>query len=217
MMPIIIGDQTFKTQKQLKEYIQSIFKELDLTESIKDKNIKYFEFLKLLCERHPQKDEKLKNFKDFKINRDSLNKKAFSLFIINNDNTETIISWIVCISGKDINPLTLFSSCLRNEIFYQINDFKETVDLSICTLCTKLTTEIHIDHIIHFSKLVDDFISINKIKIPNNYLKPLNSFILKFNSEDQWIGDLFKEYHLNNASLRVLCAKCNLTRTKYIK
>ena len=36
-----------------------------------------------------------------------------------------------------------------------------------------------------------------------------------FKDEDAWIGNLFKPYHLQHATLRVLCETCNLTRKKY--
>ncbi len=34
---------------------------------------------------------------------------------------------------------------------------------------------------------------------------------------DEWIGNLFYDYHLQHAKLRVLCERCNLTREKYKK
>ena len=47
------------------------------------------------------------------------------------------------------------------------------------------------------------------------YNKKDITFETLFKEEDTWIGKLFELYHLQHASLRVLCETCNLTRKKY--
>lgn len=140
--------------------------------------------------------------------------------IVNNDNTYTEISWRICILKVDTSPRILFNSALRQCISYQIKDFRYTSDLSYCNECNCSLYDkvIHIDHVIHFIKLIEDFMELNKeIIIPNEYIKKDITFQTMFTDDDKWIGEAFETYHLQHAKLRVLCEKCNLTRKKYKK
>jgi hypothetical protein len=55
------------------------------------------------------------------------------------------------------------------------------------------------------------------IIMPTDYNKKDLTFETLFKDEDIWIGKLFEKYHLQYATLRVLCETCNLTRVKYKK
>jgi hypothetical protein len=107
---------------------------------------------------------------------------------------------------------------LRQAISSQIRSYREKMDISVCLICNvDLSDRItHIDHEIHFAKLVDDFTKLHNITIPTEYNKLPITFERTFIEQDAWIGNLFYEYHLKNAKLRVVCEKCNLTREKYI-
>ena len=93
MKKIIIGNKIFKTQTECEKYTRSILTELGITDSVKNKNEEYFNYLILLCRRHPHHIHKLNKFVDFKIYQDTLNKRALALTIVNRDNTYTEISW----------------------------------------------------------------------------------------------------------------------------
>jgi len=75
---------------------------------------------------------------------------------------------------------------------------------------------IHIDH--HepqFVELIDNFLQIhNGLVIPTKYDKNQRTYHTKFKEQDKWIGDEFAKYHLENATLRVLCESCNTKRPK---
>lgn len=222
MKPIIIGNKTFKTQTECEKYTRSILTELGITNSVKNQNDEYFNFLILLCKRHPQHVNKLNKFVDFQIYQDALNKRGFALTIVNNDNTYTEISWRICVTGRGKTSKSLFNSALRHCISYQIKEFRDASDLSYCRECNcSLYDKIpHIDHNeIQFIKLVEDFMELNKetIIIPIEYNKKDITFETLFKEDDEWIGKLFESYHLQNATLRVLCETCNLTRKKYKK
>lgn len=75
MSQIIIGTKTFKFKAECERYTRSLLTEMDLTESMKDRSKEYFEYFLLLCKRNPNYEDKFKNFKDFQIGRDILNKK----------------------------------------------------------------------------------------------------------------------------------------------
>jgi hypothetical protein len=211
-----------KTQTACEQYTRSILTELGITNSVKLKNEVYFDFLILLCKRHPDHLDKLNKFMDFQIHQDALNTRGLALNILNNDNTYTEISWRICVTGVGKSTKTLFHSALRQCISYQIKEFRDTSDLSYCTECmSSLHDKIpHIDHHeIQFIKLVEDFIELNKetIIIPTEYSKKAITFETLFTPTDIWIGKLFEPYHLQHATLRVLCETCNLTRKKYKK
>jgi hypothetical protein len=220
MKQIIIGNKTFKTQTECEKYTRSILTELGITDSVKIKNEEYFNFLILLCRRHPHHIDKLNKFVDFQIYQDSLNKRGLALNIVNNDNTYTEISWRICVTGISKSSKTLFNSALRQCISYQIKEFRDASDLSYCRECKcSLDNKTpHIDHDeIQFIKLVEDFMELNKetIIMPIEYDKKDITYETLFKDEDAWIGNLFKPYHLQHATLRVLCETCNLTRKKY--
>ena len=110
---------------------------------------------------------------------------------------------------------------LRQTISSQIQNYREKEDtnISVCSLCKKClkNKKFHIDHVIHFAKLVDDFTNLHNITIPSKYNKMAITFEKTFTPNDKWIGELFYDYHLKHSILRVLCENCNLTREKYKK
>jgi hypothetical protein len=219
IMKITIGTLTFKTQTECEKYTRSILTDLGITDCVKIKNEEYFNFLFLLCKRHPRHHDKLNKFVDFKISQDALNKRGLALTIINNDDTNTEISWRICVTGKGKSSKTLFHSALRQCISYQIKDFKNASDLSFCRecRCSLHDKTIHIDHdVVQFIQLVENFMNKETIIIPIEYDKKDVTFQPLFKDNDKWIGDLFELYHLEHATLRVLCETCNLTRKKYI-
>lgn len=220
MKSIVIGDKKFKTQTDCEKYTRQILTELGITNSVMNKNTEYFIYLKLLCERHPNYNEKLLKMVDFKINSSRLNPRGLELNIINNDNTYTEISWKTCVSGTTKPIKKIFVSALRQSITHQIMQFKETTDLSYCKKCNCCLKDKrnNVDHhTIQFIQLVDDFMELNKIQMPIEYNKKNITFEIVFKEEDKWIGELFSSYHLQHATLRILCEPCNLTRKKYKK
>jgi hypothetical protein len=217
---IILGNKTFKTQSECEKYTRTILTELGITDSVKLKNEEYFNFLSLLCKRHPHHLQKLIKFVDFQIYQDVLNKRGLALNIVNNDNTYTEISWRICVTGREKTSKSLFNSALRQSVSYQIKEFRDASDLSYCRECncSLYNKNLHIDHHeIQFIKLVEDFLELNKetIIIPTEYNKKELTFETLFKDEYDWIGKLFEQYHLEHATLRVLCETCNLTREKY--
>ena len=217
---ITIGTKVFKTQTECKNYTRIILTELGITISVKCKNIEHFNFLRSLCERHPRYQEKFQKFCDFRICRSALNTRGLELQIVNNDGTYTEISWNICVSGKSSTKESSFYSALRQHISLQIMNFKNTNDLSYCRECNHRFVEfsppVHIDHVIQFKQLVENFLEINtNIIIPTEYEKKERTYETLFANSDRWIGELFEKYHSENAVLRVLCETCNLKRPKY--
>ena len=215
-----IGDVIYKNKAHMERTVRELLYRIGPVDSIYDYNTKYFEYIKLLCLRHPYHKEKLSLFKDFKINYGFINKKSLELTIVNNDGTFTVISWLICVAAKCRPDKFLFNQSLRESIKYQTFDFKKNAIISCCVGCNCLLEDgdYDVDHLVHFEKLVIDFMKLNnKIIIPNRYGKDEVSYHPLFLPEDSWIGLLFAEYHQINSSLRILCKHCNKTRSKYVK
>ena len=218
----IVNGITFKSVKECGDYVKQLLTETNDTMSVKETNIEAYNFLVELGKRHPRYNEKFIDFKDFKINRNSISNQFYELNIINNDDSITEISWRTCCSGKGRSDKEKFTMALRQCINTQISDFRKLSDLSQCKICNCSLKDkiINIDH--HepqFCELVHNFLELHndKITAPKNYtkIKPSNQLI--FSESDNWIGELFAEYHFNNATLRVTCKECNASRPKAIR
>jgi hypothetical protein len=216
---IIIGNNIYKTQRECENDVKNKIIEIGISKSVKTKSNEIYDFFYSLCEKHPCQIDKLKNIVDFEIKQDALNKRGLALIIINKNGTTTEISWRKCIKGKEDTPQQLYKKALRQVISSQIQTYREKDDtnISLCSLCnvSLIDKMYHIDHEIHFAKLLDDFTKLHNIIIPTEYNKKPITFERIFVDNDEWIGKLFYDYHLNNAKLRVVCEKCNLTREKY--
>jgi hypothetical protein len=217
-LQITLGEKTFKTQSECEQYTRSVLTELGVTSSVKNQNKKHFDFLLLLCKRHPFHIKKLIDFVDFKISYDLINKRALSLAIINSNNTITEIAWRTCVTGKGKSEKTLFNAALRKSVSNQIQEFRSKSNTIHCPECKNFLSDMpnHVDH--HepqFAELVEKFVDSKEIIMPRKYTKDEKTFETLFYDEDIWIGDSFQIYHSEHARLRIICEKCNLTRRKY--
>jgi hypothetical protein len=215
---IKIGDKTFSSNAECERYTRSLITEMGITKSVKQNNMNTFKYLLNLGERHHNYEEKFERFIDFEIRVDIMNKKGLALFIVNNDRTITEISWKKCITGKTTPIRDLFISSLRESIYPQISHYRENTDLSYCRICdcSLIDKLIHIDHYEpQFAELINNFLEIhNGLVIPTKYDKNKITYHTKFKEQDEWIGDKFAKYHLEHATLRVLCESCNIKRPK---
>jgi len=214
-----IGEVPYKSQIECERDVRKKLKNAGVTLSVKDKSHDLFIFLHNLCKRHPYQEKKLQNMVDFSIRNDALNRDAFAIDIINNNETTTEISWRICVSGKNHKPEKLYYMALRDSISHQIETYRIRADKTHCSMCNDcLIGKIHhIDHENHFAQIVDEFNKLYNITIPTEYNKKPITFIRTFLFEDQWIGEKFYNFHLERAKLRIVCKNCNLTRNKYRK
>jgi hypothetical protein len=77
---------------------------------------------------------------------------------------------------------------------------------------TNKTEEIHIDHIIMFKDLTNNFLK-NKKNIPTDFDSNYYNGAMFRDIDNDFAEEWFK-YHLENAQLRPLCKSCNLARSK---
>lgn len=204
----------FPSVTSLKQYVRDSLSNIDVCESLSTANNEYYKFFCELMKRHPEYAAKTSRMKDLKIIRNALNPSAFELNIVNNDNTVTPISWVVCCNAKNKNISTMFHEALRECITNQILEFRNNNN-NVCQQCGIMSNDYHIDHELDFKKIVLDFMAKYKFEIPKEYDRKKITNQIRFRVEDFHIKDLFEVYHQERAKLRVLCKRCNLGRPKY--
>lgn len=184
-----------------------------------------------LLQHHPTK--KIENIEYLIVKlRPPFNTRAL-YFYDNKCKEEDDVSYKMCIQNlfgkykKDNHLKTDTISSFRNEIhegtkkeFFLKNTFlSNDIYKSECSLCNKYITtsledkDINVDHYpIPFSKILDDFLELNEIKIESVSSKEIDN-IMKL--EDDNLSDRWKKYHDSKASYRILCEKCNTCNGSY--
>lgn len=176
----------------------------------RERNGDFKELLELF-QNHPEYPYKLRELKDICIVRNKRSPNYFEFNLVRNDGIIEDISYIECISKPNKNKN--LNEALRYCVQPQIYSFRDN-NIMKCEFCSKTnkTDEIHIDHIIMFKNLTNDFLK-NRIDIPtdfdNNYYNGA-----MFKVKDNEFANEWYEYHLENAQLRPLCKSCNLKRSK---
>ena len=214
---IIFFDTIYKTQAEFETFVKNlIYFEIGICNDVKNMHPSHFITLIEILKRHPNFIQKTQNMDNIKIIRDSLNKKAYKIIIINTDDSEIDISWKCAVTGKMKGNKHELMSAMRSSIDKQILQFRKDNDLK-CVLCNDID-KLHVDHIIHFDEIALNFINImesKNIKIPDTFGDTNDNthrrcFLqIDHNFKKEWF-----EYHFTHANLRILCQKCNLTRTK---
>ena len=194
------------TQKAKIEYFKKILDKGVCSSLVKERPTDYREMMELFA-NHPEYPYKTRDVVDMNITRNTLNRTAFQFNLIRKNGEIEDISYRYCISKPRENHK--FLDAMRNCIKPQIWTFRNNLNDVKCELCKK-TENIHIDHIYMFKNLVIDFLIINPDKPHVFNDSSDNTYV--FRSEDVEYANKWYEYHKLNATLRPLCAKCNLTR-----
>ncbi len=201
----------FKTQKALTEYTKNTINSIGICSSLKSANQAFYNFLLDLFKRHPDYPHKLMNMIDIFIVRNKMRASCYELQLRREDGSCEDISWRNCVSGKRKDDI---KAAMRSAVSDQIIDFKKRT-LFCCELCGSCeggSQDFHVDHIIQFSDIRKTFMELH----PNRPTKfGSNKYnVACFLPEDAEYERLWQDYHRSNATLRILCAKCNLTRPR---
>lgn len=213
---VIIGEHIFATQKSAEIFIRTFLNEIGVCSSVKSISLEKYNVLCHLCKRHPDSLNKMNGIIDFVIVKNKLNSKALELNILRTDGSIIDISWKICIRGTpntyNHDIYMAFRVCVED----QITHFRSTNDTSKCSICNSYNIKTHIDHVVHFQKLVEEFLQTYNGKLPSKFdTINDNSNRCCFMDIDNQLSKAFYYYHKENASLRVLCENCNLRREKY--
>jgi len=218
--PITFLNVKYKTQGEFEKFVKKIiYNDIGLCNDIKNTNKdKYYKLIEIL-KRHPEFNSKTKNMCNIKIANDTLNKKALKTLIIKNDGTEVDISWRCAITGKHKSEKHELISAMRSSIDKQIHQFKIENKNKCCQICGN-SERLDVDHNdtknSAFDELVFNFIKENTdIEKPDEFGELNdNTHRRRFLEKDNKFKDRWIEYHYQNASLRMLCHTCNISRPK---
>ena len=201
---------SYKTQKQLKEYVREKINKIGPSPSIKQFHPEEWELFMYLFERHSDYPEKFVGLSDIKIKYNPVYKTQLETIIVKNNGDEDDVSVLNnCITGKPKDNLTI---AMRNSISPQIEEFRNS-SIKECVRCCD-TKNIHIDHYEpQFVDLKTEFLN-NWDGLLSNTFEENESHSKIFNDIDNEFEKKWIEFHRTNATLRVLCSKCNTTRKK---
>jgi hypothetical protein len=215
-MKYAIGEYNFKNQKEIIEFVRKILYKYNIEDTINEED---FDFIYSLIQNHRWKEDKIGcGIEKFKIILTEYNNRAFK--IIRSDGTETDFSFMKCISKpKDWRYHDFISAC-RTCISSQIQDFKER-ELTKENKCPYRNimldkTNSHVDHIppSTFKNIVKRFINEKEIDVNNIEIGGYeDNATSKFFVDDE-LSKSFFEFHKNNAKLRLVSARANLSEIK---
>lgn len=218
------GGRTFASKKEAKEYVRDLInRRIGQCESVKSFSRVLFEELLEILRQHYDTDTLLEGMVDLRIVRNKAG-TGLEVQVIRADGEFVQISWIACIDGPPTIEQRLITA-LRDSTTEQILDFKSNSSAEKCEKCgrpmafnEKGRQVNHVDHIIHFEKLVKDFLKLmtqKGIRLPNKFGKGNLTSRNAFLPEDKEFEDEWKTFHKENARLRILCPECNLRREKF--
>ena len=215
-----IGTMVFNAKREAETYVRELLCSVGHTSSVKNKCPKSFDILVELCKRHPEHEMKMRDFVDFIVKPNAINKTSNELNIRKVSGEVIDISWRVCVAARGKTQLSHFKDALRFAINPQIKEYRRTHrHVTTCSMCKgHIPGNGEIDHITHFEELVQTFLGENPAvahSLPSKYDEESDTNKCCFRIEDMWIGDRFAEYHHTRATLRKVCKKCNATRTKF--
>jgi hypothetical protein len=157
---------------------------------------------------------------EIKVSQVQFNTKCFEIFY--NDETSHYISYLMIINNTKYTPEKLFYVACRNSIHNDIKSIKQdyfdrnsSKGLVKCqeTGILSTWTELVVDHRQPntFSIIVDRFKEVNIIDLETIEYTSNDQNHIVF-QDDKWTKD-FKQYHKEKASLRLVRAECNSSRT----
>lgn len=162
---------------------------------------------------HPRWAEKSKGMKGIAIKQQG--RPGNNMFVIQKHNgTEEDISYRTCITKQ--NDRVDVTKALRFAVISDISEYRRhafsnerTIPCADCNAPCENAHSTHIDHILPFRTIVANFVSEENID--------LNSIQTHSSGTYRLISDIdlrmrWTDYHKKHATLRVMCARCNLKR-----
>ena len=209
-----IGNKIFETKTECKMHSKNIINSLGCCEINKDHE--YFNFFCDLLKNHSEYDEKVGcGIDHFCIIKNKLNPNFYGMELCRLDNSKINFSWVHCCEFKKRSYDWHLSSAMRSSIMKTIINFKNN-NKSECKMCKVSDPDAiyHVDHIIPFINLKNDFLKIIKQKLPISFSTCLNTGLCIFNDDDISFKNEWTSYHDAKCTLQILCRSCNNLKGK---
>ncbi|EUD11014.1 DCL family protein [Providencia alcalifaciens] len=211
--PIIFGDYQFKTKKSAIEEIRRRISLYQFGQKLTEEDEIFFsELFKL----HSEYEEKIGcGIASITVEKDFHNNKC--LYIHRQDGKSTDISWVHCV--KPASQKTIVSYAFRRAVkeaivAFKKDNLKETVYCPILHIPLNFENS-HVAYItpsfdqlfLSFLELVEQNIDSIELKNPNSDDYDQRGVISDSRLKEKWV-----QYHQENAQLKLLSAKANLSR-----
>jgi hypothetical protein len=202
--------RSLKTQKQLHSYAKEQLNEIGECESIKKEYPEKWDMFLFYFKRHPDYPAKFNGLTDISIGRNADPPHYLEVRLVKDNTLEACSFLRACITRRKKDR---FTEALRQAIYPQVLNFKRT-NINRCVICNSWDNP-HVDH--HepqFIQLKNNFLQTTTLAIPTEF-DETPAYKTKFKSTDAQFQEEWGKYHLNNAKLRILCKRCNLSRPKF--
>lgn len=240
--PFKIGQKEYKFKKDAITHYRTILNSYDFGQSLNESDFDclidlldydYFNYLAELKSNEDNVEEGINDetesneseeneisIEDIKVARVQFNTKCFEIFY--SDNTSQYISYLMIINNTKYTPEKLFYVACRNSIhndikavkqeYFDQNSVKGQVKCQETGLLSKWS-ELAVDHRQPntFSVIIDRFKEVNRIELDKIEFTSNDQNHIIF--EDKTLTELFRKYHKEKASLRVVRTECNSSRT----
>lgn len=218
-MKYTIQGKEFKNKEEIKKYVRGItskYKDYTLLEK------EDMDFMMEIIKLHDEAEDKIGcGIKNIWIKKNPpYNTRGF--WFTREDNTQSDFSWVKCIDKpKDTKKRDFYAAC-RTTVKDQIIDFKnkafQETEKIICPLSGEVLTKnnCHVDHVYPatFQNLVKNFIKEYNLDIYSIKIEPTKDGEIETKFKYDNIADLFYNYHLKTAKLRIISKTENLKLSK---
>jgi hypothetical protein len=220
-MGYFVNDDYFKKKKKIKPYIRDLLYDCCTVGTVPPKDVD--EFLRSTLANHPEWLTKCNNHPESTILTIVFHRGNRCIELHRADETRMDISYGVAVeamkSGRNRKPrktvynaLQRFNHVARNECADDIQRANAELPLTCAITGVSLAnTASHIDHVLEFEQLVNDFILADGIDV-NSVGYSNEPWVNKWTS--QKLTDDWKRYHRQNATLRRTTPHANLSRPR---
>mgnify|MGYP006433084385 CR=1 FL=1 len=195
-----ISNLEFKTKKDIELYCRQLKKKYIDKDNLIEKD---FDFICDLKTWHHNEEIRILEPDNIIIDLpEDREIKKHRCFMLLKNNHRYVFSVKKCIYNISVKKANI-KIALRDAINFQILEFRHK---------NNIPREYHIDHIIHFEKLIEDWLEELNLELTDLVVVEEGSYkkLNDKNIEHSWI-----QYHKHNAKLRKLLVKDNLKRKKY--
>lgn len=218
-MKYTVQNREFKNKEEIKKYIRK------MADNYRDKTLLSEEdrdFMIEIIKLHDEAEDKIGcGIKDIWIQKNPpYNTRGF--WFVRKDDTVSDFSWIKCIDKpKDHQKRDFYAAC-RTAVKPQIRSFRDKAfyktDKITCPLSGEILTKYncHVDHIYPdtFQNLVKNFIEEYNLDIHSVKIEPTKDGEIETKFKHRDIEELFCNYHLAHAKLRIISKTENLKLSK---